>query len=82
MDINKAPRKIRLKDVGVNEYCSAHWPPTKTCTFLRPGIGSDGVVPLFDSAGCPILCRHKNTKVYPVPSKVGYELFVADRSNK
>lgn len=75
MLIPKAPRRIRLKEVEVNGFCSTQWPPTKDSTFLRPGQGHEGVVPLFDSVGCAMLCRHVNSLVYPVPKEVGNELF-------
>lgn len=69
------PEIILLKDVGVKEFCSTEWPPTKDSTFMRPGEGDGKVVPLYDCAGCPILARNINAEVYKVPKEVGNKLF-------
>lgn len=72
---SKAPEKIYLKDVGVKQFCSLEWPPTRDYTFYRPGKGDGKIIPLYDCAGCPIFAENFDAEVYPVPENIGREFF-------
>lgn len=69
------PEMVLLKDIGVNEFCSVEWPPTRDSTFLRAGKGDGIIVPLYDCTGCPMLARNVSAEVYPVPKEEGLRIF-------